>query len=77
MKPLKNKEFYNYYAIAIESSYYVNSGALVKINKNEVEKVKKDGVYEFPYTFNMHFETDKLKCVVVKETISKTYEILK
>jgi len=55
----------------------VNSGTFVKIDKNEVEKVKRDGVYEFPYTYNMHFETDKLKCVVVKETVSKTYEILK
>ena len=77
MNQFKDKEFYNYYAVAIEHSYYVNSGSFVKIDKNEVEKVKRDGVYEFPYTDNMHFETDKLKCVVVKETVSKTYEILK
>ena len=63
------KDYNEYYAIALESSYYVKKGTVQPL-KNEAEalKAKETGVCEFGYADNMHWDTDKLKCkVIVKE----------
>lgn len=71
------KTYKNYYAVAIEGSYYIKKGTFCKIIHNkDVEKIRKEGKYRFPYTANMHFEDDLLNCVVVEETVTKTYSIL-
>ena len=63
------KDKVKYYAVATESSYYVKKGEFVEIPVHKIEEVKKTRKYDFPYTDNMHFETDNLSCEIVKATI--------
>lgn len=59
-----------YYAIAIESSYYVKKGQYEKLkNLDEALKVKKEGKCKFWYTENMHYDYDILQCKVIKKEI--------
>ena len=60
-----------YYAQAIEDSYYVKRGTIIKLkNKKEALEVKQKGCYRFPYSQNMHYDEDELPCKVFKkETI--------
>lgn len=63
-----NKE--RFYAIAIESSYYVKKGEIQIIPNEELEEVLKNGKFKFRYTQNMHWDEDELQCEVIKETTS-------
>ena len=63
-----------YYALAIESSVYVKEGELQEIPDKMVDEVLKTGKLKFTYPFNMHWDTDELKCLVIKETT--THEVI-
>ena len=65
---LKTK--YEYYAVCIENSYYVKKGKIEKNpDKQTALKAKEEGKYEFVYSQNMHWDSDLLKCVVIKKEI--------
>lgn len=57
-----------HYALAIESSAYVKEGELQAIPNKMIDEVLKTGKFKFSYPFNMHWDTDELKCLVIKET---------
>lgn len=61
---------YEYYAVCIEDSYYVKKGAIERIpDEKTALKAKEEGKYEFVYSFNMHWDSDLLKCAVIKKEI--------
>lgn len=64
------KTEYEYYAVCIEDSYYVKKGAIEKIpDEKTALKAKEEGEYNFWYAENMHWDSDKLKCAIVKKEI--------
>lgn len=64
------KTEYEYYAICLEDSYYVKSGKIERIPDEQTAlKAKKEGKYEFVYSQNMHWDSDLLKCAVIKKEI--------
>lgn len=71
---IKNSPYVSYFAVSAEPSYYVPLGTSEMINEDTVKEILKTGKYKFSYTDNMHFETETLKCKILKKIT--TYEWL-